>query len=227
MPRPLERDARRAARAVDPVAARVRALVKEPSAQAAARSFAAERRWIDDLQLQICRIPAPTFFEQRRAEWVCSTLVSIGWEARIDRAGNVIAQLPDAPPAARLVALSAHLDTVLAPQTAEDIRADGRGRLTGPGVSDNGAGLAALFVMARVFSRFRPFGDAGLGLLLVASVGEEGEGNLSGMRYLCQQSQLASRIKSFLVLDGPSTEHYTAEALACRRFEIVVAGPGG
>lgn len=227
MPRPLERDARRAARTVDPVAARVRALVKEPSAQAAARSFAAERRWIDDLQLQMCRIPAPTFFEQRRAEWVCSALASIGWESRIDRAGNVIAQLPDAPPAARLVALSAHLDTVLAPQTAEDIRADGRGRLTGPGVSDNGAGLAALFAMARVFSQFRPFGDAGLGLLLVANVGEEGEGNLSGMRYLCQQSQLASRIKSFLVLDGPSTEHYTAEALACRRFEIVVTGPGG
>src|ERR1035438_232285 len=91
MPRPLARAAKRAIQAVDPAADRVRALVQDPSAQAAVRWFASERRWIDDLQLQICRIPAPTFFEQRRAEWVAATLASIGWEARIDRAGNVIA----------------------------------------------------------------------------------------------------------------------------------------
>ena len=227
MPRPLGRAAKRAARAVDPVADRVRALVQDPSAQAAVRWFTSERRWIDDLQLQICRIPAPTFFEQRRAEWVSSMLASIGWEARIDRAGNVIALSPDAPAAGRLVALTAHLDTVLAPQSADDIRVDARDRFTGPGVSDNGAGLAALFAIARVFNQFQPCGDSGRGLLLVANVGEEGEGNLSGMRYLCRQSPLASRIRSFLVLDGPSTDHYTAEALACRRFEIVVSGPGG
>jgi acetylornithine deacetylase/succinyl-diaminopimelate desuccinylase-like protein len=227
MPRPLARAAKRAERAADPVAAGVRALVKDACAQAAVRWFSSERRWIDDLQLQICRIPALTFFEQRRAEWVCSALAAIGWEARIDRAGNVIAQYPDAPPAGRRVALTAHLDTVLAPLAADDIRVDERGRFTGPGVSDNGAGLTALFAIARAFSQFRPFGDAGLGLLLVANVGEEGEGNLSGMRYLCRQSPLAPRIRSFLVLDGPSTDHYTAEALACRRFEIVVTGPGG
>ena len=196
MPRPLTRAAKRAVQAVDPVADRVRALVQDPSAQAAVRWFTSERRWIDDLQLQICRIPAPTFFEQRRAEWVSSMLASIGWEARIDRAGNVIALSPDAPAAGRLVALTAHLDTVLAPQLTDDIRVDARDRLTGPGVSDNGAGLAALFAIARVFN-------------------------------LCRQSPLASRIRSFLVLDGPSTDHYTAEALACRRFEIVVSGPGG
>ena len=227
MPRPLERDARRGGRSVDGPAAGLHALLQEPSAQSAARWFGAERRWIDDVQLQICRIPAPTFFEQRRAEWVSSALAGVGWEARIDRAGNVAAQLPDAPAAGPLVALTAHLDTVLVPQSAEDIHIDGRGRLTGPGVSDNAAGLAALFAMARAFSEFRPFGDSGRRLLLVANVGEEGEGNLSGMRYLCRQSQLAPRIRSFLVLDGPSTEHYTAEALACRRYEIVVSGPGG
>jgi acetylornithine deacetylase/succinyl-diaminopimelate desuccinylase-like protein len=231
MPRPLARVAKRAERgaerAADAVAGGVRALVKDPAVQAAARWFSSERRWIDELQLQICRIPAPTFFEQRRAEWASSALAGMGWEARIDRAGNVIAHSPEAPASGRLVALTAHLDTVLAPLSADDIRVDERGRLTGPGVSDNGAGLAALFAIARVFSQFRPFGDSGLGLLLVANVGEEGEGNLNGMRYLCRQSQLAPRIRSYLVLDGPSTEHYTAEALACRRFEIVVAGPGG
>ena len=65
------------------------------------------------------------------------------------------------------------------------------------------------------------FGD------LDAVVGEEGEGNLSGMRYLCRQSGYANRIHSVLVLDGPDTTHITSEALACRRFEITVSGPGG
>ncbi len=227
MPRPLERDARRGARVTNGPAAALHALLEQPCVQSAARWFGAERRWIDDVQLQICRIPAPTFFEQRRAEWVRGALAGVGWEARIDRAGNVTAQLPAAPAAGPLVALTAHLDTVLAPQSAEDIHVDGRGRLTGPGVSDNGAGLAGLFAMARAFSELRPFGESGRQLLLVANVGEEGEGNLSGMRYLCRQSHLAPRIRSFLVLDGPSTDHFTAEALACRRYEIVISGPGG
>jgi acetylornithine deacetylase/succinyl-diaminopimelate desuccinylase-like protein len=64
-------------------------------------------------------------------------------------------------------------------------------------------------------------------LLLVANVGEEGEGNLSGMRYLCQHGLPAGRTKAFLVLDGPSIDHVTAQALASRRFEISFSGPGG
>lgn len=227
LPRSKDREAKRGGQTAEPVDCALSALAQDPATLAAAKCIAAERRWIDEIQLQICRIPAATFFEERRAEWVRSELGSLGWEARIDRAGNVVALLPGAPAGAKLVALSAHLDTVLAPQKDDDIRSDGRGRLTGPGVSDNGSGLAALFAMARVFSQLRPFGEAGQGLLLVANVGEEGEGNLSGMRFLCRQSNLAPRIKSFLVLDGPSTERYTAEALACRRFEIVVSGPGG
>jgi len=228
MPRPLEREGKGTGRTTaDPVAERVRALAQERQVQAALRWLGTERHWIDETQLQVCRIAAPTFLEQRRAEWVCAALAGIGWEAHIDRAGNVVALHPEAPAAGRLVALTAHLDTVLAPNTAEDIGVDARGRFTGPGVSDNGAGLAALLAMARVFQQLKPFGETGQRLALVANVGEEGEGNLSGMRYLCRQSPLAGRIGSFLVLDGPSTDHYTAEALACRRFEIVVSGPGG
>jgi acetylornithine deacetylase/succinyl-diaminopimelate desuccinylase-like protein len=64
-------------------------------------------------------------------------------------------------------------------------------------------------------------------VLLVANVGEEGEGNLSGMRYLCQHGLPPGRTKAFIVLDGPSTDHVTAQALASRRFEISFAGPGG
>jgi acetylornithine deacetylase/succinyl-diaminopimelate desuccinylase-like protein len=61
----------------------------------------------------------------------------------------------------------------------------------------------------------------------VANVGEEGEGNLSGMRFLCRQSPLARRIRAFLVLDGASTDHITTRALGSRRFEVTFTGPGG
>ena len=195
--------------------------------QAAQTWFSRERRWIEETHLRICRIPAPTFFEQKRAEWIAAALTGFGWDAKLDRAGNVTAQLRGAGHGLPLVALTAHLDTVLAPQSEDEIRTDGRRKLSGPGVSDNGPGLAALLALARVIPELQLFGRAAHGLVLVANVGEEGEGNLSGMRYLCRQSPLASRLRSLLVLDGPSIEHVTAEALACRRFEIVLQGPGG
>lgn len=210
-----------------PVVAALRAYLADAGVQAAFQFLSTERRWLDEQHLHLCQIPAPTFFEQQRAEWVRGALSALGWLAQIDRAGNVVAQLPGSSNSAPLVALTAHLDTVLAPQIPEDIRIDDRHRMIGPGVSDNGSGLAGLLAVARAFCDFRLFGGLSAQLLLVANVGEEGEGNLNGMRYLCRQSPLASRIRSFLVLDGPSTEHITAEALASRRYEIVVSGPGG
>jgi acetylornithine deacetylase/succinyl-diaminopimelate desuccinylase-like protein len=227
MPMPLRNAANRVRPPQTPVSATLGALLANPEVQAACQFLSAERRWLDEKQLQLCRIPAPTFFEQARAEWMRSELDALGWAAHIDRAGNVLAQLPGASPSAPLVALTAHLDTVLAPQAPEDIRVDDQLRMSGPGVSDNGAGLAGLLAMARIFQDFQPFSAFQAQLLLVANVGEEGEGNLNGMRYLCRQSQWASRIRSFLVLDGPSTDRVTTEALACRRYEIVVSGPGG
>jgi tripeptide aminopeptidase len=228
---PLRDAANRIRPAQRPVIAALRAFLADAGVQAAFQILSAERRWLDEQHLQICRIPAPTFFEQPRAEWIRSAFTALGWAAQIDRAGNVVAQLPgalySATSSAPLVALTAHLDTVLAPQTPEDIRIDDRQRMVGPGVSDNGSGLAGLLAVARVFHDFRIHGGLSAQLLIVANVGEEGEGNLNGMRYLCRQSPLAPRIRSFLVLDGPSTDHITAEALGCRRYEIVVSGPGG
>lgn len=191
----------------------------------ALRFFARERRWVDEQHLAVCRIAAPTFLEQKRAEWMAAQFREFGWEAQVDRAGNVVSMAPEAARSGPLVALTAHLDTVLAPRSAGEIKVE-KDRFVGPGVADNGAGLAALLVMAKVL------GGDGHGLdtsrlVIVANVGEEGEGNLSGMRYLCQNSPLAARLHTVLVLDGPDTAHVTAEALACRRFELLVSGPGG
>src|SRR5262249_11627678 len=141
----------------------------------------------------------------------------LGWDASIDRAGNVIATAGAEP----FVALTAHLDTVLAPRTKDDISIDAAGRFHGPGVSDNGAGLAALLAVARAW---KGCPNAGRGLMLVANVGEEGEGNLLGMKHLCKQ---ARRIRSFLIVDGASTDHIPTRALGSRRFEVTFTGPGG
>jgi tripeptide aminopeptidase len=187
--------------------------------------FRKERGWINEQHLKLCRIPAPTFFEQKRAEWMAERFRSLGWESRLDRAGNVVASLPgrrDDPS----VAITAHLDTVLAPRAPEDIKVAGDGRLLGPGVSDNGAGLAGLLALAACWNALAPLAGSTLAPLLVANVGEEGEGNLCGMRYLCRAAN-AGRLRAFLVLDGPGTERITSRALACRRFDIAVTGPGG
>ncbi len=193
----------------------------------AARFFTRERRWIDEIHLAVTRVPAPTFFEQMRAEWIAHEIERWGWETRMDRAGNVTATLPGTPKDAPLIAVTAHLDTVLAPKSADEIRIESHDRFRGPGVSDNGAGLAGLLALARAISE-NPIPAWGRArLLLAATVGEEGEGNLSGMKFLCRQSPWADRLRSLVVLDGPDIHHITAEALSCRRYEIAVSGPGG
>ena len=99
--------------------------------------------------------------------------------------------------------------------------------MNGPGVSDNGAGLAALLAIARALRTYPEVEDLCPSLLFVANVGEEGEGNLSGMRYLCRQGPSAPKIGAFLVLDGPTTDHITWQALASRRFDVTFTGAGG
>jgi acetylornithine deacetylase/succinyl-diaminopimelate desuccinylase-like protein len=200
-------------------------LSSAPAVRAALEWFRRERLWIQEQHLHLCRIAAPTFFEQKRAEWIASRFRDLQWDAKIDRAGNVVASFPgrrDSPQ----TAVTAHLDTVLAPRTPDEIKASPDGKLFGPGVSDNGAGLSALLAIAASWNAARPLDDSPLAPLLIANVGEEGEGNLSGMRYLCRAGA-ASRIKTFLVLDGPGTDRITSQALASRRFDVTITGPGG
>jgi len=211
---------------VEPILAQsVAGLAASPGVRACLEWFRKERNWINEQHLALCRIPAATFLEEKRAEWMAAQLRALGWEARIDKGGNVIGTLPgfkDVP----CVAVTAHLDTVLSPRNDADIRIGEDGRYLGPGVADNGAGLAGLLALAAAWRACPPLDTPECAPVLVANVGEEGEGNLSGMRYFCRSADL-SRIKAFLVLDGPGAEHITSRALASRRFEVVISGPGG
>lgn len=214
---------------MSPVADSVADLARSPVVRSALEWFRKERAWLNDQHLKLCRVAAPTFLEEKRANYMLDRLRESGWDASIDRAGNVMATIPGR----RLrsgdahVAVTAHLDTVLAPRVPEDITVSSQdGRFLGPGVSDNGAGLVGLLALAAVWKEHPSlFEDAPLAPLLVANVGEEGEGNLSGMRFLCRSH--AARPKAFLILDGPGTDFITCRALGSKRYEVLITGPGG
>lgn len=211
------------------VADSVADLSRMPALRGACEWFRKERAWVNDQHLKLCRVAAPTFLEEKRAQYMLERFRELGWEAWLDRAGNVLAALPGRrlQSGDSYIAVTAHLDTVLAPRIADDISVSTQdGRFLGPGVSDNGAGLAALIALAAAWNEFpKLLEDAPLAPLLVANVGEEGEGNLSGMRFLCRPHP--ARPKAFLILDGPSTDFITYRALASRRFEVIVNGSGG
>jgi acetylornithine deacetylase/succinyl-diaminopimelate desuccinylase-like protein len=197
-----------------------------PAVREAMLWFSREKQWINERHLQLCRVPAPTFFEKERAEWMAEQFRQLGCEANLDKAGNVVASW-GARRGGPYLALTAHLDTVLAPRKPEEIGFGADGKLYGPGVADNGAGLVALLAVASAVKSLPDLEEMLGRVLLVANVGEEGEGNLSGMRYLCQKSTVGQQIRGFLVLDGPNTDHITHRALASRRFDIQFTGPGG
>ncbi|GJG85316.1 aminoacyl-histidine dipeptidase [Gemmatimonadetes bacterium T265] len=190
-----------------------------------ARLAAADAAVVAD-QIAVTEIPAPTGDEGARARWVAARLRAAGIPAvRIDAAGNVVARRPgvDAHGAAP-VAVCAHLDTVFPRETATAVHTDG-GRLVAPGIGDNGRGLAALLALATVFD--------GTGLRtrrpieFVATVGEEGLGDLGGAKHYFAQFPADARPAAAVVLDGPGDERVVHRAVGARRFRLTFRGPGG
>jgi tripeptide aminopeptidase len=196
-------------------------LAENPRVRAALDWFAGNQKWIDDQQTLLTEIPAPPFQEEKRAEAVKALLSAAGLSVQTDKTGNVIGELRGISEK-EIVLLAAHLDTVFPPGTDVKVRHEGN-RLLAPGISDNGTGLAALVAIARAFhaARIKPLGT----ILFVADVGEEGEGNLRGMRALVDAYR--GKLRAVIVLDGSSTEHVTTQALASRRLEVNITGPGG
>ncbi|MGH9566794.1 MAG: M20/M25/M40 family metallo-hydrolase, partial [Candidatus Angelobacter sp.] len=175
-------------------------------------------------QMQVAAIPSPPFGEGTRAEWLMERFRELDLEdVHTDEAGNVLAIHPGVV-SGQCVSLSAHIDTVFPANTPLNIRQQGT-RLFGPGVSDNGAGITALLAIAaalRVCKVEHP-----LPILFVGNVGEEGEGDLRGMRHLFSSGQYKDSIVASLILDGAGSDTIVAEALGSRRFEVIVRGPGG
>jgi len=183
--------------------------------------FSPNISWVNDQQARITEIPAPPFQEAQRAAAVKELFAETGLPVQIDKTGNVIAELRGVNEK-EIVIVAAHLDTVFPAGTEVKVHREGS-RMTAPGISDNGSGVAALLAMARAaqFAHLQPQRS----ILFVGDVGEEGEGNLRGMRALVEAYR--SKLKAVVVLDGSGTDHVTTKALASRRLEALITGPGG
>src|SRR5262249_27301451 len=181
-------------------------------------------RGLDDELVRICEIPAPPFKEHARTKYIASRFEEIGLQRiRIDSEGNVIAERPGERAEPRM-AVSAHIDTVFPEGTSVRVRREGR-RLLAPGISDNTCGLVGMLALASALKAgdIRTLGT----IYFVATVGEEGEGNLRGARYLFTEGEFSSGLDAFISLDGPGTERITHRALGSRRYRVTVNGPGG
>jgi acetylornithine deacetylase/succinyl-diaminopimelate desuccinylase-like protein len=174
--------------------------------------------------IRICEIPAPPFKERERGHYIAARFAELGLaDAHVDSAGNVIGFYRgdgEEP----LLALSAHMDTVFPEGTDVGVRRVGS-RLCAPGIADDAAGLAALvgLVQALNSAEIRLRGS----IAFVATVGEEGEGDLRGARHLFSEGRLAGRVSAFVSFDGTTVEFITHQALGSRRYRVTFKGPGG
>ena len=176
--------------------------------------------WVTDQQIRLSEIPAPEFGEAARGKALAAIFEAAGLKVRTDETGNVIGESAGSDPG--VILFVAHLDTVFPAGTDVAVKRDGT-RLVGPGISDNAAGLAAIAGLARALS------VSGIHtkktIALAGDVGEEGEGNLRGVRALVDS--YGSRLAAVIAVDGPSTDYITTQGIASRRFEVTITGPGG
>jgi acetylornithine deacetylase/succinyl-diaminopimelate desuccinylase-like protein len=177
--------------------------------------------WVTDQQVRLTEIPAPEFNEARRGEFLKTLFEATGLQVRIDKTGNVIAERPGTDTKS-VILLVAHLDTVFPASTDVRVKRDAN-RLNAPGIADNGAGLAALAGLARALSESRI--RTKKTIVLAGDVGEEGEGNLRGIRALVES--YGSRLAAVIAIDGASIEHITTQGIASQRVEVTITGTGG
>jgi acetylornithine deacetylase/succinyl-diaminopimelate desuccinylase-like protein len=174
-------------------------------------------------QMEATRIAAPPFGEAARAVWLADRFRELGLiDVQVDEVGNVFGIRPGY--GRRFVALSAHIDTVFPAATPLHIRQESS-RLYGPGVSDNGAGIAAMLAVASILGSAKI--SHALPFLFIGNVGEEGEGDLRGMRHVFGTPRWRDSIAYNVIVDGAGADTIVAEALGSRRFEVIVRGPGG
>ena len=173
-------------------------------------------------QATLSAIPAPTGAEAARGARVAAMLDEVGLQdVKVDEVGNVRAWHGSGERGAGSVVLSAHLDTVFGPEL--DVSVSRRGaRLEGPGIADNARGLAALVAIGEALVRARV--ETQRPVLFAATVGEEGSGDLLGVRHLLDGPV---RPHAFIALDGAGIERIVHRALGARRYHITFCGPGG
>jgi acetylornithine deacetylase/succinyl-diaminopimelate desuccinylase-like protein len=185
----------------------------------------ADNAWTLEQQRSLCEIPAPPFKETARAAEFRKRLDALGLRARIDAVGNVLAERAGNGRGPTIV-LAGHLDTVFPEGTDVKVRdtvVAGATRMRAPGIGDNCRGVAVVLAVARAFQRANPTHDARI--IFVGNVGEEGPGNLRGVRHLFE-TELEGEIDYFVAVDGAGLG-FVSRAVGSNRYTATYKGPGG
>lgn len=173
-------------------------------------------------QIKVCEIPAPTFLEAKRGEWFKQRFTELGLKnVRVDKVGNVLGERPGKSNSTVLV-LAAHLDTVFPEGTDVKVKREGS-ILKGPGIGDDCRGLAVILAVVRALNQAKIETEGTI--IFVANVGEEGLGDLRGVRHLFNE-ELKGRATHFISVDGIGLD-VTNTAVGVVRYRATFRGPGG
>ena len=205
-------------------AANVSAIQESPAYQAALDYLGQDYdRFVREL-MQLTEIPAPPFAEEARAAVYLEMLRAAGLDdVEQDKIGNVMG-VRRGVGGGPLVAVAAHLDTVFPPQTDVTVRREGT-RLMAPGIGDDTTGLAAVLTVIRALNAASVSTTSDI--LFVGNVGEEGPGDLRGVKYLFREGAYRDRIAQFISVESGDQVTITNGALGSRRYRVIFRGPGG
>jgi len=202
----------------------IREVMASDTYRSAVATLTAEHdRTVDDI-ITLTQIAAPSFKEETRAQAFRVMAEAHGLKnVEIDAEGNVTGMRPgigNGP----LICVAAHLDTVFPAGTELTVRREGT-KLFAPGVGDDTRSLAVLLAWLRAMdaANVRTRAD----VLFVADVGEEGPGDLRGMRHLFQRGPYKDRISAFITVDSPDMEHIAVGGVGSKRYRVTFKGPGG
>jgi len=194
----------------------------DPAVRRAMDGIKSWNSWILEQQVQLCEIPAPPFKETARGIEFRKRIAALGYpDARIDSIGNVIAERVGSG-TGPTVMIAGHLDTVFPEGTNVQVRKEGE-RLAAPGIGDDCRGLATVLAVAKGLNEGAVKTNGKI--ILVANVGEEGPGDLRGVRYMFNKTY-KGKIDYFISVDGLGL-HVTNRAVGSKRFSVVFTGPGG
>jgi tripeptide aminopeptidase len=196
--------------------------IKDPGVIRAIESIKTWNNWIVENQISICEIPAPPFKEQARGIEFRKRMIALGYpDTRIDTAGNVISERAGRGGGPTIM-IAGHLDTVFPEGTDVKVKREG-GRLTGAGIGDDCRGLAVILALGRALNEAKI--ETRGKIILVANVGEEGPGNLRGVRELLTHGY-KGKVDQFISVDGTGLD-VTARAVGSNRYNVIFTGPGG
>ena len=180
-------------------------------------------RFVKEL-VALNEIPAPPFKEEARAKAYLEMLRQAGLsDVEMDAEGNAMG-VRKGSGAGPMVAVVAHLDTVFPEGTDVKVKRQGT-RLAAPGIGDNTRGIALMLAVVRAMqaAKFQTTSD----VLFVGNVGEEGEGDLRGVKFLLRQGKYKDRIKQFIAIDGGEQGNITRGGVGSLRYRVIFKGPGG